>query len=168
MPLHFAPTRGWSGPSSAWALTRDVPHSSRSATAAPPFGVTGPDRSGQAERAGIGPCHRLVDVFVRHDRDRGTELLLVDDPHPFGNVDEDRGCEEVAGSAQRLAADRCPGATLQRIIDEPDDAIELGSVVDGAELRPLVHPVADHDGAGQLGQCLDPLRPPHVRARRSA
>ncbi|WTN37592.1 hypothetical protein OHB00_01785 [Streptomyces sp. NBC_00631] len=123
-PLHLFPSSATPGVGTAWALTQDVPHSSRVASAAARSGsaLHTAHRAVQPEVGVIGPRERVLDIVVRHDRQYRPELLLSDDPHPFIEVRQDGRCEEVAVAIHASATG------LQRV-DPPGDLVgEIDSV----------------------------------------
>jgi hypothetical protein len=69
----------------------------------------------------VGGPHDVVDPVVGDHRQRGTELLVVDDRLPAGGAGDDRRLEEVAWTVHTMPSGRRLGAVLQRIVDQPLD-----------------------------------------------
>ena len=130
--------------------------------------IRGPHRAREAVHRGVRALDGVVDVAIGEDRQRGAELLLVDEARVFGEPRHERRRDEVAGARERRAARHAAAAVLLRVRDQLVHALELHLVVDRSELRVGFEAVADL----RRGWRASPARPRSAatasRARRAA
>ena len=77
-----------------------------------------PTPNRRAHRIGVGFADRLIDVVIADDRQRRTELLLVDQAAAAVDVGDERDRIEIPGSPSGIAAEQNPPALRLRLLDE--------------------------------------------------
>ena len=97
------------------------PHRARLDTAGDALGrlqVGSPDRAAKAHRAcvGLGDC--FFHIMIADDRERRTELFLVDQTAAMIDVGDERDRIKIARAALGIAADQHATALLTRLFDE--------------------------------------------------
>src|SRR5258707_1834664 len=104
--------------------------------------VRRPDRAAQAEFRVVGTCDHLVEIGIAQHRQHRAELLLANQPGVVGDVAHDGRLDEIAVALEHPAAGN-DLAVLPGVLQEPFHLLELRLVLDRADLRAWLQPVAD-------------------------
>lgn len=113
--------------------------------------VRAPDRTAQSIVAGVGARDDIVQIAIFEHGEDGAELFLAHDRRIVVDVAHDGRRQEIAGPVDDVAAgDQLPflGAALEQRLE----LVELGAILDRADLRTLARAVVDDRRARQLGQ----------------